>query len=252
MNNYFIDTHAHIYSEYYDDIDDIIKKSNDNNIKYIINAGCDVNSNEEVLKLSKEKKINCVIGYHPEYASEITKKDLDLLENQIKNNKILGIGEIGLDYHYEGYDKDKQLELFCYQLDLAQKYNLPVVIHSRDATEDTINTLKKYNVKGIIHSFSGSFETAKIYTNMGFLLGVNGVVTFKNCHTIDVIKKLGINYFVLETDSPYLTPTPIRGTKNYPGNVKLIVSFLCENLGITEDYLAKVTNNNALSIFDIK
>ena len=247
----FVDSHCHLYSEYYDNIDEIINLSKNNNVCYFINAGCDKASNLEVLSLMNNKDIFAVIGYHPEFANTITEKDLCILEQQIKNNKVIGIGEIGLDFHYDNYEKEKQIKLFNYQLNLAEKYNLPVVIHSRDATKETIDILKKHKIKGIIHSFSGSKETANIYVNMGFKLGINGTITFKNCKLIDVLNEIGIENIVFETDCPYLTPVPLRGKKNYPGNIKYIVEFILSNLNISIEDLSKITNDNIKKIFNI-
>ena len=247
----FVDSHCHLYSEYYDNIDEIINLSKNNNVCYFINAGCDKASNLEVLSLMNNKDIFAVIGYHPEFANTITEKDLCILEQQIKNNKVIGIGEIGLDFHYDNYEKEKQIKLFNYQLNLAEKYNLPVVIHSRDATKETIDILKKHKIKGIIHSFSGSKETANIYVNMGFKLGINGTITFKNCKIIDTLNEIGIENIVFETDCPYLTPVPLRGKKNYPGNIKYIVEFILSNLNISIEYLSKITNDNIKKIFNI-
>ena len=247
----FVDSHCHLYSEYYDNINEIIYLSKIDNICYFINAGCDKTSNLEVITLMNNKDIFGVIGYHPEYADVITKKDLILLEEQIKLNEVIGIGEIGLDFHYDVYDKEKQKDLFDYQLNLAEKYNLPVVIHSRDATQDTIEILKKHKVKGTIHSFSGSLDTARIYIKMGFKLGINGTITFKNCKLINTIKDIGINNIVFETDCPYLTPVPLRGKKNYPGNIKYIVELISQNLNIPIEKLSDITNENLKKIFNI-
>ncbi|MGN1379374.1 MAG: TatD family hydrolase [Bacilli bacterium] len=247
----FVDSHCHLYSEYYDNINEIINLSKKDKICYFINAGCDKKSNLEVITLINNKDIFGVIGYHPEYADIITKQDLILLEEQIKTNNIIGIGEIGLDFHYDNYDKEKQIKLFNYQLNIAEKYNLPVVIHSREATKETIDILKKYNVKGIIHSFSGSKEIAEIYIKMGFILGINGTITFKNCKLINTLKEIGIKNIAFETDCPYLTPVPLRGKKNYPGNIKYIIEFISENLNITIEDLSKITNDNINRIFNI-
>ncbi len=246
----FIDTHCHLYKSYYDDISDIIKNSKNNGIVKFINAGCDKETNEEVLNIKKDN-IYAVIGYHPEYANEITEEDISLLEEKIINSNVVGIGEIGLDYHYDGFNKEKQIDIFEKQLLIAEKHNLPVVIHSRDAGYDTINILKKYNVKGVIHSFTGSFEMAKEYIKLGFYLGVNGVITFKNCKLIDVYKILGIENILLETDSPYLTPVPFRGKQNFPGNIKYIAEFICDNLDISMDKLSSITNSNVKKLFNI-
>ncbi|MBQ4030365.1 MAG: TatD family hydrolase, partial [Bacilli bacterium] len=157
----------------------------------------------------------------------------------------------GLDYHYGKENRDKQIELFERQLALAEKLDKPVIIHSRDATEDTINCLKKFKVKGTMHSFSGSYETAMIYIKMGLLLGINGVVTFKNCNLIEVIKRVGIEHIVLETDSPYLTPVPNRGKKNDSSYINDIVDFIASNMNISREEIGDITSKNVSRCFDI-
>ena len=189
------------------------------------------------------------IGIHPEYVDNYTKEDLFFIEKNLTNKKIVAIGEIGLDYHYTKDNKEKQIELFESQLKLAEKYNKPVIVHSREATKDTIDTLKKYKVKGVIHSFSGSFETACIYIKMGFLLGVNGVITFKNANIKEVYERIPLHNIVLETDSPYLAPVPYRGKKNEPANILVIAEFLASLYGVSISYLSEVTNENIARIF---
>lgn len=245
----FVDTHAHIFEEYYDDIEQVLKEAQENKIKFIINNGCDRKSNKEVIN-NLNDHLYGAIGIHPEYVENYEENDLKFIEENLSNPRILAIGEIGLDYHYTKENKEKQIKLFERQLELAEKYNIPVIVHSRDATEDTINCLKKFKVKGTIHSFSGSYETAQIYLKMGFKLGINGVITFKNSNLKDVIKRLSLNDFVLETDSPYLTPAPFRGTKNASKNIYYIAEFIANLFEISIDELAEVTNQNVKSIFD--
>lgn len=247
----FCDTHCHLFKEYYEDLEEVIKISKENNVGRMIVAGCDTKSNLEVLNLIQRKEIFGALGIHPESVDNYTKKDIDFIEENLMHAKIVAIGEIGLDYHYTKENKDNQIKLFESQLALAEKYHLPVVIHSREATEDTINCLKKYNVQGVIHSFSGSLETAKIYIKMGFLLGVNGVITFKNCNLKEVIKEIPTEYILLETDSPYLTPVPFRGQKNDPSKIMDIAKYICDLYGISVEDLAKITNLNIARVFDI-
>ena len=226
----FIDTHCHLSIEDYDDIDLVIKENREAGIDKIIISGCTRDTIKESLELvSKYDDVYATIGYHPSEVSITTLEDLDLLEEQIKNEKVVGIGEIGLDYHYGKEDIEEQKELFrkqmdmakrnnlpvVKQLDLARLYNKPVVIHSRDATQDTIEILSSYpEVKCDIHCFSGSLETARIYISMGYMLGIGGVVTFKNSNLYKVIEEIGLSNVILETDSPYLTPEPYRGHQN--------------------------------------
>lgn len=248
----FTDTHCHLYNEYYNNIDVIINNAQQNGINRFIVSGCSTKDNNEVINIIKRfDNVYGVIGLHPEEALNYCIEDIKILENNLNNSKIIGIGEIGLDYHYENFDKEKQHALFKSQLELADKYKLPVVIHSREATEDTIRILKEYpGVKGVIHSFSGSKETAMIYIKMGYKLGINGVVTFKNSHLKDILKDI-INNIVLETDSPYLTPHPYRGTQNNPSYIKLIANFICDYLNLDLSQLSIITNNNIKEIFDI-
>lgn len=248
----FIDTHCHIYKDYYEDIEFILGEAKNNNVGYVINNGCDKVSNKEVLELvSMYSNMYGALGIHPESVLDYAEEDIKFIEEHLNDERIVAIGEIGLDYHYTKEDKDKQIELFEAQLKLAEKYHKPVIIHSREATADTIEVLKKYDVKGVIHSFSGSYETAMIYIKMGYLLGVNGVVTFKNSNLKDVLKRIPLEHIILETDSPYLTPVPFRGKQNAPKYVIHVAEFLSELYDISLDELAKVTNTNIKRIFDI-
>ena len=248
----FVDTHCHIFSEDYDVIDDVMNNCKNANISKIINSGTNMMTNKEALSLSeKYNDMYITLGIHPEFAENYKEEDLLFIKENIDNDKVVAIGEIGLDYHYEGYNKKKQIELLRKQLKIASEYNLPVVIHSRDATKDTIDILREYNVSGVIHSFSGSYETACIYINMGFLLGINGVITFKNCNLKDVIQRLDTSNFVLESDSPYLTPAPFRVEKNEPKHILDIARFVAEVKGMDIDSLAKITNENVKRVFDI-
>ncbi len=247
----FTDSHCHLYKEYYDNLDEIIKLAKNNGVNYFINNGCDKDSNTEVLNLiNTYDNIYGALGIHPEYVLEYSSDDIKFIEDNLNNKKVLAIGEIGLDYHYTKDNKEEQIKLFSTQLALAEKYNIPVIIHSRDATLDTLNTLKKYQVKGIIHSFSGSKETALEYLKMGFLLGVNGVITFKNANIKDVIKEIPLEKIVLETDSPYLTPEPFRGCQNNPSHIIDIAKFVANLHNVSLEELAKITNNNLNNLFN--
>ena len=247
----YIDTHCHLSMEDYLDIDKVIEENKDALVEKIVVSGCSRESIEEVMDLKdRYDMVYVTIGYHPEYADTVTESDLDYLKSLLGEKKVVGIGEIGLDYHYTKDIKDKQIWLFEEQLKIAEEFNLPVVIHSRDATMDTINTLKKYKVKGIIHCFSGSLETANIYISMGFLLGIGGVVTFKNSKLKDVVKEVPLESIVLETDSPYLAPVPFRGKINSSKYLEFIANFIADIKNISVDELAEITSRNASSLFD--
>lgn len=249
----FIDTHCHISNKYYNNIEEIINECLSNKVNQMILSCCEKDDIDESLQLID--KYNCLyatFGFHPDQIDKITTNDLKKLEQLLKQNKkIIGVGEIGLDYHYPT-DKEKQKKLFEEQLIIAQRLNMPVVIHSRDATQDTIEILKKYKVKGVIHCFSGSLETAQIYIKMGFKLGIGGVVTFKNSNLATVISKIPMENIVLETDSPYLTPSPFRGSTNSPKYIPIIAEKISsvKNLPIAE--VAKLTTKNCYELFDLK
>ena len=165
----------------------------------------------------------------------------------INNPKIIGIGEIGLDYYHNKDNKEEQIALFKKQLDLAKKLNLPVVIHSRDAFLDTYNILKEYKLKTTIHCFTGSMEVANLYIKEGYLLGIGGVSTFKNTNLKETLKSVPLENIVFETDSPYMAPEPFRGTKNEPSNVSIICDNLCNIKNISRSDAIKITTKNVLN-----
>jgi len=252
----FIDTHCHLSKEDYEDIDLVLSENRENGIEKIIISGCDRASIDESIEFSKKySDIYLTLGYHPSEASITTVSDLEKLESLISSGslKIVGIGEIGLDYHYGKKDINLQKKLFRKQMILASKYKLPVVIHSRDATEDTISILKEFpEVIGDIHCFSGSVETARLYVGMGYKIGIGGVVTFKNSNLYKVVEDIGINNIILETDSPYLTPTPFRGKINSSKYIPLIAKRVSEILNISLDEVSDVTLTNTYALFDLR
>lgn len=244
----FCDTHCHVLSEYYDDVDEILKDAKEAGVSRVINAAYNLESSKEVMALVKKyPEMYGVVGLHPENIEE----DFDYTIFDNLDKKIVGIGEIGLDYHYTKDNKDKQIEVFERQLDIAEKLNLPVVIHSREAAGDTLEILKRHHNFGVIHSYSGSLEMAREYIKLGFVLGVNGVVTFKNCNLKDTLKNIDMNSIVLETDSPYLTPVPFRGTQNNPGKMMNTARFVADIYEVPLSELAEITNQNIKRIFDI-
>ena len=248
----FIDTHCHLSKEDYDDIDLVIKENRENNISKIIISGCSRDSIFESIELSKRyDEVYLTLGYHPSEVETVTDDDLLELENLLKLDKVVGLGEIGLDYYYGKDNKNEQIELFRKQLNIAEKLDIPVVIHSRDAVEDTINILKEFDLTGVIHCFSGSVETAKIYISMGYMLGIGGVVTFKNSNLYKVVESVGLKNIVLETDSPYLAPTPFRGQKNSSKYIPLIAEKISDILDVNVEEVWVETTKNACSMFDL-
>ena len=244
-----IDSHCHLVNEDYD-IKEVIENARNNEVNYLIVSGSNREDNKLNLELLNDfDNIFLSVGFHPDFANQVTENDYKDLEEYIKNDRVVAIGEIGLDYHYGKEDMEKQKELFKRQLSIAEQNNIPVVIHTRDAFLDTYNVLKEYKVKGVMHCFSGSLEVAKEYINLGFYLGIGGVITFKNSKLKDVVKEVGLSKIVLETDSPYLSP--LRGEKNEPANVKLVCEFLSEFLDVSYEEVAKVTTSNTTNIFNL-
>ena len=245
-----IDTHAHILSEFYDDIDELIEELKSKNIIKVINCADSIETSKEVLNIYNkyEGDLLPAVGIHPE---NIDNSNLKTIENIIKEHKVFAIGEIGLDYHYNDENKDEQKEYFIKQLDLALKYDLPVIIHIREAMQECFDILKTRKNKGIIHCFSGSVEMAREYIKLGYKLGIGGVLTFKNSKLYEVIEKIDLKDIVLETDSPFLSPEPFRGKKNKPCNVLYVAKRIAEIKNISLEEVINTTTATANQIFDI-
>jgi len=247
----FIDTHCHLLKEYYEDIDAVICENRENGIQKIIISGCEADDMKESIAISeKYEDVYLSLGYHPSECGKVGDYQLEQLERLLKSSSVVALGEIGLDYYYGKENREEQMQLFEKQLVLAEKLSLPVVIHSRDATKDTIDILKRHHVRGVIHCFSGSLETAMEYIKLGFFLGIGGVVTFKNSNLSQVIEKIDLSSIVLETDSPYLTPSPYRGEKNSSKYIPLIAQKIADVKQVSFDEVARVTTSNATSLFD--
>lgn len=246
-----IDTHCHIGKEYYDDIDKMINNMNG----YMIISGCNDESNLEVIELVKKySNIYGTIGFHPTELDKLTDNSFKIIEDNINNPKIVGIGEIGLDYHYENTNKSLQQEVFIHQIKIAQKYNKAIVIHSRDAIEDTYNILDRYilNTKCVLHCYGSSIDMAKRFLKFNMMFGIGGVITFKNSKVLkEVVEGLDLRYLLLETDSPFLAPEPFRGSINEPANIKIIAQKIAEIKQISYENVINVTTNNAISQFDL-
>lgn len=248
----YIDVHCHLDKNCYDNIDIVIENAKNSNVNKVIYNGCNIDSNNDVLK--SINKYDCVygaIGFHPTELTDVSEEDYLFLESNIKNKKIVAIGEIGLDYHYKDTNKKLQQKHFRRQLELAKKYDLPVIVHSRDSMQDTYNILKEYFVRGVLHCYSGSVEMAREFVKLGYYISVGGIVTFKNAkNIIEVIKDIDLSYILLETDSPYLTPEPYRKYKNEPMYIPVIAEKIASIKGIDVEVVKEVTTNNALGLFD--
>lgn len=248
-----VDTHLHIGDSFGVEPDIYIKSALESGVKLLVASFCEKDDIMLSTKfVDKYDYLYASIGYHPEVANKIVDKDFEILENLVKNNpKIVAIGEIGLDYYWNKDNKQKQIEVFRRQLEIAEKLNVPVVIHSRDSIGETYDILKEYNVRGVIHCFSGSLEMAKKFIDLGFLLGIGGVVTFKNSKLYQVIQAISLDSIVLETDSPYLAPEPNRGKINESKYIPFIAEKIASIKGVTLEEVADITTRNAVLLFDL-
>lgn len=251
MNSYLIDTHCHL--SLVDDIDTYLMDAERNNVKKIIISGCDKQSIRDGLEIIKRyDNVYMTIGYHPDEVNNLKEDDLIEIEEIAKNNlKIVGIGEIGLDYYHNDTNINLQKYYFTKQLELAKKLDLPVVIHTRDAIQDTFDILKQYSVNGVLHCYSGSLEMAKLFIKQGFYLGIGGVLTFKNSHLKEVVTDVPLENLILETDSPYLSPDPYRGKVNSSKNIKIIGEALSKLTNKSLQEIMEVTTSNANKLFDL-
>lgn len=246
-----IDSHAHMDNEEFDIDREALFEKIGNEMDFIVNIGYDLESSKKSVEYAnKYPFVYAAIGFHPDeiggYSDEAEAELIELA----KNSKVLAIGEIGLDYHWMTHPKEKQQEIFRRQLELARKVNKPIVIHSREAMEDTLNVLKEFpDVKGIFHCYPGSFETAKTLIDR-FYLGIGGVLTFKNAKKlVDVVKEIPLDRLILETDCPYMTPVPFRGKRNEPTYVKYVAEKIAELKGVTYEEVARATNENTRKVY---
>lgn len=247
-----IDTHAH-FDKYTDEEIDLIVEAMKDSI--IIASGCDRKTNEQVIKLiDKYHNIYGTIGMHPTEISNMQSDDFEYLIENINHPKIVGIGETGLDYYWDDSNKEIQKELFIKHIELAKKYNKVVVIHSRNAIEDVYDILNN-NIgesKVILHCFNENLDWAKKFMKFNIKFGVGGILTFKNAYELrEVVSKISTEYFILETDSPYLTPSPYRGKKNSPEFVKFIAKKFAEIKNLDYENAVEKTGQNAIKQFDL-
>lgn len=252
-NPYLINTHSHANMLRETNIDEAIQSAQNDNIITIVPSS----TTQDIFEVDKFiQKYNDVYGYvgvFPEEAKTFTDKTLSDMEQLIKNNpKIIGIGEIGLDYYWDKSFKELQKEVFIKQIEFANQMNLPLNIHSREAHFDTLEILKKYNKNStaILHCFSGSIEFAKECVKEGIYIALGGVITFKNAQKAkEVAAQIPIEYLLLETDDPYLAPVPFRGKENQPQYVKYVAQAIAQLRNTTTDEIAKATTENAERIF---
>lgn len=247
-----IDAHCHIYNSEMENAEEIIMQAAKNDIHVILN-GTDPKSNREVLELSgKYENVHAALGYFYSVADEITDSDISLLDEQLGNENVIAVGEIGLDYYHTKENKDKQKELFEKMLRLAEKHDLPVIVHSRKSMQDTFDMLKEHDVVGSLHCYQGSAEMAHEFIKLGFYIGIGGPVTHKNNKKIrKMVKQIDINHMIVETDSPYLPPHEKMGEKNTPLNIKYVIRKMAEELDLKEGKVTEITTDNARKLFGI-
>ncbi|ASE35270.1 TatD family deoxyribonuclease [Mammaliicoccus sciuri] len=252
-----IDTHVHLNADQYDeDLQEVIDRALEEGIDRMFVVGFDTNTIERTMKLIDQYDfIYGIIGWHPVDAIDCTEERLQWIEELSKHPKIIGIGEMGLDYHWDKSPKDIQKEVFRKQIALAKRVQLPIIIHNREATQDCVDILKEENaseVGGIMHSFSGSNEIADEILKMNFYISLGGPVTFKNAkQPKEVAQHVPLDRLLVETDAPYLSPHPYRGKRNEPARVKLVAEQIAELRGISYEEVCKATTENAERLFKL-
>jgi TatD DNase family protein len=249
-----IDTHTHLYLEDFQvDIEDVLIRAREEGVTRFYLPNVDSSSIDDLLKL-EEKHPECIamMGLHPCSVKENVGDELKLVEEWLQKRPFAAVGEIGLDYYWDKTFVAEQKEAFRKQINWALELNLPIVIHSRDSMQDCIDIVKENQngtLRGIFHCFGGSVEEAKQIMNLGFLMGIGGVVTYKKSGLAEVLTSIPLEYLVLETDAPYLTPVPFRGKRNEPSYLKYVVNKIAEVMNIPVEEIAKQTTLNAQKLF---
>ncbi len=252
------DTHAHYDDEAFDkDRDSLLSSLPQNRISRIVNVSSDLASNETTRQLAERWPcVYAAFGVHPSNTAELTEDNFRRIEKLTEHPKCVAVGEIGLDYHYEEPSRKLQKKWFAAQIQLAIEKRKPVIIHSRDAAQDTYDLMKAEhaeNCGGVVHCFSYSKEMARLFVRMGFFIGVGGVVTFKNARVLrEVVEDISLENIVLETDCPYMAPTPFRGKRNSSLNLPLVVEQIAQIKGITTQEVEQITWQNALRLYQME
>jgi len=253
----FIDTHTHLYDEQFDsDRKTSIQQAIDQGVEKMYLPNCDSSTIEGMLEVEKAFPSHCfaMMGLHPCYVKENVHDELSVIEAWLTKRTFSAIGEIGLDYHWDKTYINEQKKAFRTQIEWSLQYNRPIVIHTREATKDTIEIVKEYapkGVRGVFHCFSGSVETARQIIDLGFYLGIGGVLTYKNAGLQEVVQLIDLKHIVLETDAPYLSPVPHRGKRNESSYTLFIAEKLANLKGIDLTTVANITTENALKLFGI-
>ncbi|MCR8645880.1 TatD family hydrolase [Paenibacillus sp. N1-5-1-14] len=252
------DTHTHMdASAFEEDRDEAIQRAWDAGVTRIVNIGFNRETIPTTMALAEKYDfVYAAVGWHPQDAKDMLPEDLEWIEELCKHPKVVAIGEIGLDYYWDTSPKDVQDRVFREQIRLARRIGKPIIIHNRDAHQDTLKILKEENaaeVGGIMHSFSGSWETAKECLDMNFYLSFGGPITFKNAkQPKEIVAQVPLDRLLIETDAPYLTPHPFRGKRNETGYVRLVAETAAEIRGLSLEELAQITTDNANRLFGFK
>ncbi len=253
----FIDTHTHLYAdEFTEDIDTVIARAIENNVTRLLLPDIDSENREAMLKLHDKYPEICpvMVGLHPTSVKENYKTELEKIDKIISEYPFCGIGETGIDLYWDKTFFNEQVDSFIYQIELAIKHNWPIVIHSRKSTNEIFAVLNKFKNKeltGVFHCFPGSIEEAQKAIDLGFYLGIGGVVTYKNAGMAEVVKHFDLKHILLETDSPYLTPAPFRGKRNDSSLIPVIAEFIAKLKGVQIEEVAEITSANAKSLFKL-
>lgn len=253
-----IDSHAHLeMEEFRNDLDEVIQRAKSSGVEYIFTVGTERRDWAKTIEIAKTYScVYALLGIHPHNAKDIDNETYPLLRSLCKNEKVRALGEIGLDFYRNLSPREIQLKRFREQIELAKELNLPIVIHDRDAHEETIEILRDKKADlcgGIIHCFSGDYEMAKECMDMGFYISIPGSITFKNAEVFrETVKKIPLESILIETDAPFLTPEPFRGKRNEPAFVKYTARKIAELKNVSLEDVSEITSNNALRIYGLK
>ena len=249
------DTHAHLNDEAFEgDREELILGLKEKGIEYVMNVGCCLDSSGDCIAMAEKYPfIYASIGSHPDSAGEVCEELMETYLKMSKHPKVKAIGEIGLDYYYEGFDRQIQARAFEMQMALAQQVNLPVIVHERDAHEDGMAIVRKFpEVTGVFHCYSGSAEMARQLVDLGWYIGFTGVLTFKNARkAVETAATIPLERIVLETDCPYMSPEPYRGKRNDPGRLIHMAEKLAEIRGLPVEEIVEITTENAKRLYRI-
>lgn len=251
----WFDSHCHLNAEQFDDdLDEVLARARDQGVKRIVVPGVDVASSERAIAIAERvEEVYAAVGIHPEAANDVPNDHFDRIEALAKHPKVVAIGEIGLDYYWDAAPRDVQRDVAARQMAIAERCGLPVIIHNREATEDTVALLASAchgRVNGVMHCFTGTWETAQTCIEMGFFISFGGPVTFKNAPEVrEVAAQIPDEWLLAETDSPYLSPAPFRGKRNEPARVRLVGEKLAEVRGQPVADIEQMTTANAARLF---